>query len=85
MSEQSTAFTDAVEEFVSSSPWLGAEHAPAVAALRAMATTLDKGPIQAALLGQYGLVYRDLVKQKPEEGSTDPLDAALDAAGAGEG
>ena len=34
-------FTDAVDEFVSASPWLGAAEAPAVATLRSLARRLS--------------------------------------------
>lgn len=85
MSQQKTPFMTSVRRFKRNSPWLGPEHAPALASLEAMAQQLDKGPLQAALMGQFGLVYRSLLKERPVETTQDPLDAALDAAGAGEG
>lgn len=75
-------FQSAVEEFEAASPWLGPEHAPAVVALRAMATQLDRGEMAPALLGQFGLAFRALRKERPVESSVDPLAAALEEAGA---
>ncbi len=73
-------FASAVEEFEGASPWLGPEHAPAVVALRVMAAELDKGDMAPALLGQFGLAFRALRKERPAETSKDPLAAALEEA-----
>lgn len=72
-------FTDAVDEFVSASPWLGAAEAPAVATLRSLARRLDGGDDSPALVGQFGLTHRALLKRAPvaDSTSTDPLAVAL--------
>lgn len=71
---------DAVRQFEDASPWLGPEHQPAVVSLRAMAAELDKGNMQPALLGQYGLAFRALSKERPTGQPVDPLAAALEEA-----
>lgn len=73
-------FCDAVKEFEEASPWLGPQHAPAVVALRAMAEVLDSGDLQPALLGQFGLAFRSLAKERPAAVELDPLAAALQEA-----
>lgn len=73
-------FTSAVKDFEDASPWLGPEHAPAVVALRAMAAQLDAGDMAPALLGQFGLAFRALRKERPVESTVDPLAAALEEA-----
>lgn len=74
-------FDEAVSAFEDASPWLGPQHAPAVVALRAMAHQLDDGDMAPALLGQFGLCFRALAKERPTEAPRDPLEAALSAAG----
>lgn len=77
-------FTDALQEFVDAAPWLGALDAPALATLEAIAFELDGGDRTPALLAQWGLAYRSLLKRAPveREDATDPLEAALEAAAA---
>lgn len=71
-------FMVATEEFVAASQWLGAEDAPAVATLRAIAVQLDEGDLVPALVGQYGLAYRNLLKRRPAEPvEVDEFEAAL--------
>lgn len=66
-------FAESVEEFLASATWLGAEHAPAVIALRALAIELDR-EVTAALVAQFGLLHRSLLKEKPKSVvDTDPL------------
>ncbi|MBB1482501.1 hypothetical protein H5392_01340 [Tessaracoccus sp. MC1865] len=71
------SFTSAVADFETASPWLGPQHAPAVVALRAMAAQLDAGDLAPALLGQFGLAFRALSKERPTAEHVDPLAAAL--------
>ena len=54
------------ETFLDSLDWLSDTHIPAVAQLRLLAGLIDENPIPA-LIAQYGLTYRDLVKQAPTE------------------
>lgn len=58
--------TEQTETFLSSLDWLTELHTPAVAQLRLLAGLIDDNPIPA-LIAQYGLTYRDLVKQAPVE------------------
>lgn len=77
-------FDEAVSEFEAASPWLGPQHAPAVVALRSMARRLDEGEAAPALLGQFGLAFRALSKERPtSDEPTDPLEVALRQAKAG--
>lgn len=80
MSKRIGQFATAVSEFEEASPWLGPQHAPAVVALRAMAAQLDAGDMAPALLGQFGLTFRALDKQRPSGEQVDPLTAALQEA-----
>ena len=70
-------FASAVADFEAASPWLGPQHSPAVVALRAMASQLDDGDLAPALLGQFGLAFRALSKERPTAEHVDPLAAAL--------
>jgi hypothetical protein len=56
--------TEQTETFLASLDWLGPIHTPAIAQLRLLAGLIDDSPIPA-LIAQYGLTYRDLVKQAP--------------------
>lgn len=71
-------FIYAVRKFKkSAADWLSEEDAPAVVALEAMAKELDQ-KMTPALLSQYGLAYRSLLKRKPTgETERDELEAAL--------
>ena len=80
MSKKQTPFVSAVAEFEKASPWLGPQHAPAVVALQAMAAQLDAGDMSPALLGQFGLAFRSLSKERPTGEVVDPLTAALQVA-----
>lgn len=73
-------FVLAVLQFEEASPWLGPQHAPAVVSLRAMAIQLDKGDMAPALLGQFGLAFRALSKERPTAEHVDPLAEALQEA-----
>ena len=73
-----TTFADALAEFIAASPWLGPLDAPAVAALSAMASELDAGGMTPALLSQWGLTYRNLVRRAPADApEEDEFEAAL--------
>lgn len=72
-------FKDSVDKFKSSAPWLGDEDAPALAALDTLAETIDGGRVEAALISQFGLTYRSLVKRAPAKaGDRDELGGLLD-------
>lgn len=77
-------FTTSIDDFVEASEWLSDVHKPAVTALRAMAAQLDGGDLAPALLGQFGLMYRALLKEAPRVDSVeDPLEVALQEAAGG--
>lgn len=66
-------FTASVEEFLANADWLNAQHAPAVAALKALAIELDR-EVTAALVAQFGVLHRSLLKERPKvETEHDPL------------
>lgn len=70
-------FTAATEEFVAAADWIGPEHAPAVITLRLVAAQLDES-LTAALVAQYNLAYRSLLKARPVDPlADDPLEKAL--------
>lgn len=73
-------FSESVIEFESASPWLGPQHAPAVVALRAMAGAIDGGDMTPALLGQFGLAFRSLAKERPTAVVVDLVAQALQEA-----
>jgi hypothetical protein len=58
---------------------LGAADQPALVSLHRMAAELDAAEsISPALIGQFGLTFRDLRKREPKaEGEPDALEAAL--------
>lgn len=64
-------FTQAVDKFLKAAkPWLSDEDYPATVSLQHMAKQLDK-EMTPALLSQYGLAYRSLLKKKPTDASDD--------------
>lgn len=66
-------FTESVEQFLADATWLDATHAPSVAALRAVAKELDF-EVTAALIAQFGVLHRSLLKEKPSRVvNEDPL------------
>lgn len=66
-------FELAVESFLADATWLDASHAPSVVALRAVAKELDK-EVTAALIAQFGVLHRSLLKEKPSRVvEVDPL------------
>lgn len=78
-----TSFVAATEAFENASSWLSTEDEPALTTLYAIAEELDEGDRTPALVAQYGLTYRSLLKRAPQvdEGAGDPLEEALRAAG----
>lgn len=77
------SFTQTVEDFESASTWLSDEDQPAVTTLFALAEELDGGPLMPALVAQFGLTYRSLLKRAPvaDTVAVDPLEEALRDAG----
>lgn len=59
-------YCQSVEAFVKASPWLGPVHEPALMMLRSIAHSLDHGESTPALIGQFGLAYRSLLKEAPK-------------------
>lgn len=67
------SFRYSVSKFRKASPWLGAEDAPALAVLDKLAEAIDGGRVEAALISQFGLTYRSLVKRAPKQPNADEL------------
>lgn len=65
-------FTESVRRFIADAYWLSDSHAPSVVALEALAVELDR-EVQAALVAQFGVLHRSLLKEKPK------AEPALDA------
>jgi hypothetical protein len=66
-------FVEAVQQFVENETWLNAAHAPSVVALRAVAVELDR-EVTAALIAQFGMLHRSLLKERPGvQVASDPL------------
>ncbi len=76
---------EALEKFeASAQAWLTDDDAPALAVLRLLAKELDAEPT-AALAGQYGLTYRNLLRRKPPVApEKDEAAAAMERAMGGE-
>ena len=72
-------FAKAALQFVESSPWLTAEHQPGVTTMLVAADYLDHEGIQASMIAQYNMAYRDLLKRAPvkDKAQDDPLEAML--------
>ena|GEM_PF-4502362 len=65
------SFTQAVTEFLKSAEgWLLPEDYPATVSLQHMAAGLDE-EMTPALLSQFGLAYRSLLKKKPGDQGDD--------------
>ena len=77
-------FVEAVEAFIDAAPWLGDADLPGVMSLRKLAAILDdpESKMQAALLSQYNMTFRDLRSREPKTagGNDDALGRALDDA-----
>ncbi len=64
-------FEIAVQQFIANETWLTAAHAPSVVALQAVAIELDR-EVTAALIAQFGVLHRSLLKERP--GATVDMD-----------
>lgn len=74
------SLVEATKKFVEASDWLGDEDLPAIVMLETIAEVVDRDGPQPALLSQYGLTHRSLLKRAPGAPSeVDPLAAALEA------
>ena len=66
-------FEIAVQQFIANETWLTAAHAPSVVALQAVAIELDR-EVTAALIAQFGVLHRSLLKERPSvQADMDPL------------
>ena len=66
-------FEIAVQQFIANETWLTAAHAPSVVALQAVAIELDR-EVTAALIAQFGVLHRSLLKERPSvQTDIDPL------------
>ena len=72
-----TTFTETVNLFLNTADWLDDSHGPSVKALQALAYELDQ-EITAALISQYGLIHRSLLKERPSvNGPVNPFEELL--------
>ena len=66
-------FSESVRRFIEDAYWLSDAHAPSVVALQALAVELDR-EVQAALVAQFGVLHRSLLKEKPKsQAELDPI------------
>lgn len=71
-------FQKVIRDFIKDeADWLTPADEPALQTLRAAALDLDTNGVTAAMLGQYGLTYRNLMRKKPS--NDDPEDEAEEA------
>ena len=63
---RTTTFAESVAKFLETADWLDDSHGPSVMALQALARELDR-EVTAALVAQFGLLHRSLLKAKPVE------------------
>jgi hypothetical protein len=61
-----TTFAESVSRFLETADWLDDSHGPSVMALKALALELDR-EVTAALVAQFGLLHRSLLKSKPSD------------------
>jgi hypothetical protein len=72
-----TSFAETVESFLKTADWLDDSHGPSVKALEALAAELDR-EVTAALVAQFGLLHRSLLKAKPSVNEvTNPYEELL--------
>lgn len=70
-------FSDSVDAFLHVADWLTDEHLPSVVALRGLARELDR-EVTAALIAQFGVLHRSLLKARPVDAPVvDPFTALL--------
>lgn len=65
--------SESVEEFLEAADWLGPEHAPQIAALRAAARELDIKMV-AGTLSQFRLLHAALLAERPKDDVPDDDD-----------
>ncbi len=76
-SRETATFSESVSRFLETATWLDDGHLPSVMALRALAAELDR-EVTAALVAQFGLLHRSLLKAKPvEQTDVNPFEELL--------
>ena len=60
-------FTEAVEDFLKTAHWLTDADKPAIVSLQQVAAELDANGVKAALVQQYGLAHRHLMKRAGQD------------------
>lgn len=72
-----TTFSESVSRFLETADWLDDSHGPSVMALRALAVELDR-EVTAALVAQFGLLHRSLLKERPsDDAPVNPFEELL--------
>jgi hypothetical protein len=70
-------FAETVELFLKTADWLNDSHGPSVKALEALAAELDR-EVTAALVAQFGLLHRSLLKERPlDNAPVNPFEELL--------
>lgn len=70
-------FSETVDSFLKTADWLDDSHGPSVKALQALAYELDR-EVTAALIAQFGLLHRSLLKERPSiDGPVNPFEELL--------
>lgn len=72
-------FSEAVEDFLQTAHWLTDADKPAIVSLQQVAAELDRGGVKAALVQQYGLAHRHLMKRAGQDIDPDEDEAFLDS------
>lgn len=72
-------FEAAAVKFIDNAKWLTDEHQPGIVTMLVAANYLDHEGIQASMVAQYNMAYRDLLKRAPvkDKEPDDPLEAML--------
>lgn len=68
------SFTAAAKKFLDSADWLTDLDEPMVVALKNAGEELDAEGVQAALLTQYRMCFKELMERKPTGDETEELD-----------
>lgn len=77
-------YSEAMQRFLTAADdWLSDDDLPAIVTLVQLAEQLDTGGAAPAVVAQFGLAYRNLLKRKPAAGpeETDPIAKAMAEAG----
>lgn len=72
-------FSEAVEDFLATAHWLTDADQPAIVSLQQVAKELDDNGVKAALVQQYGLAHRHLMKRAGQDTEPDEDESFLES------